>query len=122
MVTQRASRSMRYIRVCYHTRVCGATYGSGAGSRPNTFLVSTVRQLVCGSSRNLNPMILGTDPSRVPNLRRGLPLALKAAAEERERRANEEASAGSARGFLLDDKPLSSHKGTVGANKNRLFA
>jgi len=62
-------------------------------------------------------MILGTDPSRVPNLR-GLLLALKAAAEERERRA----SAGSARGFLLDDKPLSSHKGTVGANKNRLFA
>lgn len=38
------------------------------GSRPNTFSVSTVRQLVCGSSRNLNPMILGTDPSRVPNL------------------------------------------------------
>lgn len=74
-------------------------------------------------------MILGTDPSRVPNLRRGLPLALKAAAEElekereRERRTNEEAaSASSARGFLLDDKPLSSHKGTVGANKNRLFA
>lgn len=27
---------------------------------PNIFLVSTVRQLVCGSSRNLNPMILGT--------------------------------------------------------------
>jgi hypothetical protein len=38
-------------------------------------LVSTVHQLVCGSSRNLNPMILGSDPSRVPNLRRGLPLA-----------------------------------------------
>lgn len=54
-------------------------------SSPNIFLVSTVRQLVCGSSRNLNPMILGTDPSRVPNLRRGLPLALKAAAEKRER-------------------------------------
>lgn len=99
MVTQRASRSMRTC-VCVSARVCfyGATYGSCAGSRPNTFLVSTVRQLVCGSSRNLNPMILGTDPSRVPNLRRGLPLALKAAAEERERRANEEASgAGSKR-------------------------
>lgn len=67
-------------------------------------------------------MILGTDPSRVPNLRRGLLLALKAGAEERERQANEEASTGSARGFLLDDKPLFSHKGTVGANKNRLFA
>lgn len=52
----------------------------GAGSRPNTFSVSTVRQLVCGSSRNLNPMILGTDPSRVPNPRREPPPALKAAA------------------------------------------
>lgn len=106
-----------YVCMCFHACACfyGATYGSWAGSRPNTFLVSTVRQLVCGSSRNLNPMILGTDPSRVPNLRRGLPLALKAAAEERERTANEKASAGSARGFLLDDKPLSSHKGTVGS-------
>lgn len=28
----------------------------------------------------------------------------------------------SARGFLLDDKLLCVHKGTVGANKNRPFA
>ncbi|CAL1680700.1 unnamed protein product [Lasius platythorax] len=68
-----------------------------AGSRSNILLVSTVRQLVCGSSRNLNPMILGTDPSRVPNLRRGLPLALKAAAEKGRRANEEEASASGAR-------------------------
>lgn len=35
------------------------------------------------------------------------------------RRANEEVSASGAREFLLDDKPFSSHKGTVKANKNR---
>lgn len=86
---------------------------SPSTSNPNIFLVSTVRQLVCGSSRNLNPMILGTDPSRVPNLRRGLPLALKAAETGKDE--------GPMRRRIppLDDKPFSSHKGNVGANKNR---
>lgn len=51
-------------------------------SSSNIFLVSTVRQLVCGSSRNLNPMILGTDPFRVPNLRRELPLGFEGRCRE----------------------------------------
>lgn len=72
MVTQRASRSMMPVYICVSARPHTMLR---ARRRPNIFLVSTVRQLVCGSSRNLNPMILGSDPSRVPNLRRGLPLA-----------------------------------------------
>lgn len=95
MVTQRVLRSM-WARACVwrlRSFVEETRVNPEAGSRPNTFSVSTVRQLVCGSSRNLNPMILGTDPSRVPNPRREPPSALKAAdyfcrcccLEERER-------------------------------------
>lgn len=79
----------------------GATYDSRSGSSRSRseypFGIDCTRQLVCGSSRNLNPMILGTDPSRVPNLCRGLPLALKVGCLEKGRRANEEASASGAR-------------------------
>lgn len=89
MITQPVSRSMCMslcIRVCSgHIYVCIPTYTYSVQPRVdprlarvrNIFLILTIRPLVCGSSRNLNAMILGTDPSRVPNFHRRLPSALE---------------------------------------------